>query len=238
MTEQNFPKAVLLDMDDTLVSHTAGTEELWRTLCHRHAVLIEGLSPDLLYTTHKDTRKHYWSDIERHRTGRLNLKATRREIVALTFSRLGIYNTEISNSIADSFTEQREDLVYLFEGVHDTLRRLKERGIKLGLITNGASQLQRAKIEKFGLEPFFDCITIEEEFGQGKPEPQVFLHTLEKLKVEAEDAWMTGDDLIRDIAGANNTGIYSIWIDLENKGLPVDSPVKPGRIIQSISQLL
>jgi putative hydrolase of the HAD superfamily len=238
LVERNLPEAILLDLDDTIVSHSDGTEELWQKLCYQYAAMIEGLNPDVLYSAVREISHWYWSDFERHRLGRLNMKETRREYIALTFSKLGVENREVSNRLADAYTEQREDLVYLFPGAFNTLQTLKNQGIKLGLITNGTSETQRAKIEKFGLAPFFDCITIEGEFGQGKPEIEVFRHTLGKLNVKAAGAWMAGDDLARDIAGANNAGIYSIWIDPENRGLPEDSPGKPDRIIQSISRLL
>jgi FMN phosphatase YigB (HAD superfamily) len=49
--------------------------------------------------------------------------------------------------------------------------------------------------------------------------------------VKANQVWMVGDDLARDIAGAQQLGIYSIWYDYGKKGLSQRSPVVPDKII-------
>ena len=90
----------------------------------------------------------------------------------------------------------------------ETVRKLRRRGIGLGLVANGSAQGQRAKIERFGLEALFDSIVVEGELGVGKPDPRVFLHALEQLGVAAGDAWMVGDNLQRDIGGTLGVGIY------------------------------
>ncbi len=57
----------------------------------------------------------------------------------------------------------------MFPDAHATLDRLKELGVKLALITNGAAEPQRAKVVRFALEHRFDHIQIEGEHGFGKP---------------------------------------------------------------------
>ena len=58
------------------------------------------------------------------------------------------------------------------------------------------------------------------------------------LGASPENAWMVGDDLKRDILGANHAGIFSVWIDRQNKGLPDDPPAHPDRTVTSISELV
>ena len=72
--------------------------------------------------------------------------------------------------MADRYTAIRDEAVRPFPGAIDTLRRLKEAGIRLGLITNGGTEMQRGKIERFDLGGFFEHIQIEGELGVGKPE--------------------------------------------------------------------
>jgi hypothetical protein len=62
----------------------------------------------------------------------------------------------------------------MFPDAHETLDRLKELGIKLALITNGAAEPQRAKVVRFALEHRFDHIQIEAEHGFGKPEERAY----------------------------------------------------------------
>ena len=125
-----------------------------------------------------------------------------------------------------------------FPGAIDTLKHFRRNNIPLALVTNGAAEIQRRKIRRFDLEPLFDFIVIESEFGFGKPDERVFQHALNQLGVDKKDAWMIGDDLARDVAGAKQAGIPGIWVDWQNKGLPASSVVQPDRIIRSISELV
>jgi putative hydrolase of the HAD superfamily len=110
--------------------------------------------------------------------------------------------------------------------------------IPLALITNGGSDVQRAKIERFGLAPYFAFILVEGEFGFGKPEKQVFQACLDKFAVEPSAAWMIGDDLQRDIGGAMSLGIKGIWVDWRLRGLPLNSPINPDLVISTLAELL
>ena len=238
MEDPGLPEAVLFDLDDTIVDHRPSTEELWKELCYRYAGYLDGVSGDTLLEAVDRARHWYWSDEDRHRWGRLNLIQARRKFVAAAFTALEIDNPGVSEDLADSFTREREERVILSPGAVETLKRLRGSGIKLGMITNGASDMQRRKIEQYGLAPYFECITIEGEFGAGKPDISIFTHTLEQLGTPPEKAWMVGDDLGRDIKGARNTGIYSVWVDWQTGGLPESPPAIPDRIISSISELV
>jgi putative hydrolase of the HAD superfamily len=156
----------------------------------------------------------------------------------MAFTRLGRDDLELADKIADAFSAEREATSSLVPGAVDTLESLRKRGIRLALITNGGSEMQRAKIQKFGLAPFFDNILVEGEFGCGKPDEAVFLHSLEKLKVSPSDAWMVGDDLERDIAPCLPLGIFSIWVDWKGTGLPSSVKVEPDKIVRNIGELL
>ena len=238
MPDSLYPKAILFDLDDTIITGNVGTEELWKTLCFQHAELIEGLSGDVLFSEVDKLRKWYWADPESHRIKRLNLIKARRELVELVFSKLGIENEEVCYSLADSFTTKRQEMVTLIPGAIDTLVHLKNTGIPMALITNGASDFQRQKIDRFDLTQYFEYILVEGEFGAGKPDKSVFTHALGILGASPDNAWMVGDDLQRDILGANDSGIYSIWVDLQNKGLPDNAAAQPDRIVTAISELV
>jgi putative hydrolase of the HAD superfamily len=162
----------------------------------------------------------------------------RREIVERAFASLGIDDINAAHELADTYSTRREEMVKFFPGSIDTLDYLKSSSKKMALITNGASDMQRAKIERFGLAEYFDYILVEGEFGAGKPDKSVFTHTLGVLGASPEDTWMVGDDLNRDIAGAQSVGIHAVWVDWARKGLPETSTVSPDRIVSAISELI
>jgi len=177
------PKAILLDLDDTIVAFEVVAEESWRDVCKEFASQISELDAENLYLAIRETGDWYWGDPVRASKGRLNLERTRREVVMLTFEDLGIDNYLLANEIADSYSAKRDEAVFLFSGATDTLSELKNRGISLAMVTNGSSESQRSKIRRFRLAHFFNYILIEGEFGVGKPDERVFLYALEKLGV-------------------------------------------------------
>ncbi len=232
-----MPKAIIFDLDDTIISYDSVTERVWENVCRRYAPGADGLTAESLLNAIGRAREWYWADPERSHLGRLNLVKARREIVNLAFSYLHIHSPELANRIADAFSIEREQAVYIIPEAIDTLTRLKNKGMRLALITNGASEMQRAKLQRFGLEPFFDSILVEGEFGCGKPDSSCFTHTLQKLDIDAADAWMVGDDLGRDIAPCRSLGISTVWVDWKGEGLPPSGKVKPDKIIRNIGEL-
>jgi putative hydrolase of the HAD superfamily len=131
-----------------------------------------------------------------------------------------------------------DEELLLFPDAHETLDRLKEFGVKLALITNGAAEPQRAKVVRFALEHRFDHVQIEGEHGFGKPEERAYIHAMEVLGVGPHETWMVGDNLEWEIVAPQRLGIYAIWHDGYGVGLPSDSPIRPDRIIRRLSELL
>jgi putative hydrolase of the HAD superfamily len=74
----------------------------------------------------------------------------------------------IGDALADAYNALHDEELSPFPDAHETLDRLKELGIKLALITNGAAEPQRAKVVRFALEHRFDRIQIEGEHGFGQ----------------------------------------------------------------------
>ena len=236
--KNSLPKAILFDLDDTILAFSECAEPTWRRICEKFAFRVEGLKTEVLFEAIRQSRTWFWQNPERHRRGRLNLGMARREIVAGAFHRLKINDGTLANEIADSYTSKREETVQLFPGAIEALHRLREKGIRLALITNGNADEQRRKIEKFGLANLFDYILVEDEFGVGKPDERVYVHSLDRLNVEPEDTWMIGDNLDWDVKSPQRLGIFAIWVDFAGKGLPDATQVHPDRIIRNLSEIL
>ena len=232
-----LPKAILFDLDDTIVSYSKVSKLAWDKVCSDFADKEKLFDAKTLTDAIKEAAKWYWSDPERHREGRLRLNDTRRDIVRLALKKLDCCEEEYSICIADNYSELHQDMIHMFDGAEATLTELTQRGIKLALLTNGNAEKQRYKINRFDLDKFFDTCLVEGEIGFGKPDIRVFQMALERLEVNPEQAWMVGDNLQWDIAAPQKLGIFSIWNDHAGKGLPEDSEIIPDRIISNISEL-
>lgn len=233
-----LPKAILFDMDDTILKWDVLSELAWREACKAAAEKTRLFEGEKLLNEINDLRDWYYKDPERHRIGRLNLQNARRAIVKMALEKLGCAEVGIADEVATSYGNLKEDLIEFFPGTEDTLRKLIDMGIKLALVTNGEAKTQTDKIERFNLRRYFTACLIEGELGYGKPDPRMYEKALNKLGAKAEQTWMVGDDLERDIAGAQRAGIFSIWHDYGKTGKPDDSKVMPDRIINHISEVI
>ncbi|MBN2309440.1 MAG: HAD family hydrolase [Candidatus Hydrogenedentes bacterium] len=120
----------------------------------------------------------------------------------------------------------------LLEDTLPVLTRLRAHRIPLGIITNGFTQPQRAKLARHGLEPLVDFIVVSGEVGVHKPNPGIFEHALALAHAAPERAIYVGDQPEVDIAGAQRAGLQAVLIsgpdpvqDLPRAGTP--NPATP-----------
>lgn len=233
-----LPRAILFDLDDTIIEFHALAAPAWDAAIAAIEDELEGLSPAQVKNAIDRVSVAWWADPARHRLGRLDLVRTRRQNVSTAMRELGLINDDLVDRIVHDFERRRFAGLRLFPGAIKTLESFQEAGVRLGLVTNGDGAGQRAKIERFDLARFFDCIVIEGEFGVGKPHERVFKHALSQLGVAAVGAWMVGDNPSWEITPAQKIGLQGIWVDVHGTGLSAQDGHRPDRIIRQISELL
>jgi len=163
-----LPRALLLDLDDTILHYGAGGDGLWREVVGSFAAALP-VAPVCLLEAIDAVRGPFWADPRRSRVARQDMFAARRTILAEAFGRLGLpRDGELVREVADAFSAAREARVEPFPGAVEALAELRRRGHALGLLTNGGARLQRAKLERHDLARLFDSVRIEGEVGVGK----------------------------------------------------------------------
>ncbi len=239
-----LPRAILFDLDDTILAAFGQSEGQWQRVIAAFADHLVPHPPDDAIAAIQAYSRYLWADAARHKHWRHRIGAARRHIVASAFAELAASrglaapSSEICDAIADRFNELHEAELSMFPQAHETLDRLKELGVRLALVTNGAAAPQRRKVERFALAHRFDHIQIEGEHGFGKPEEQAYRHALAALDVDAHETWMVGDNLEWEVVAPQRLGIYAIWYDGYGMGLPPDTSIRPDRIIRSLPELL
>ncbi|MDO9562072.1 MAG: HAD family hydrolase [Bradyrhizobium sp.] len=236
-----LPRAMLIDMDDTILSAYGRPEIAWNKVAAEFAEELAPHSPQQVAAAVLESGRKFWATAEA--AWRLKLAEARQIVVKDGFATLAATGRpalpgELAVRLADRLTAYREEEMFMFPGAHDAIDALKARGVKLALVTNGAAETQRAKVVRFELAHRFDHVQIEGEHGFGKPEERAYLHAMEALGVAAPDTWMIGDNLEWEIVVPQRLGIYAIWMDAHGDGLPADTDVKPDRIIRSLTELL
>lgn len=93
----------------------------------------------------------------------------------------------------------------------ETLKALKDQGLKLGMITNGRTSFQNGNIDALGIRPFFDEVLISEEEGIKKPEREIFMRAANRLGVEPVHCLFVGDHPVNDVEASMAAGMIGVW---------------------------
>lgn len=137
--------------------------------------------------------------------------------------------------LADEYVTGMGQFGDLYPGARGVLERLFSVAT-LALVTNGLGEVQRARIERLGLQPLFAAIVISGEVGTSKPGTMIFDLAFEALKQPPKrSALMIGDSLSSDVAGGANYGIATCWYNPQGK--PAGPQAAVDHQIVSLDQL-
>jgi putative hydrolase of the HAD superfamily len=228
-------RALLLDLDDTLLDYSGGVDGCWEAAC---ATAAAEVAQAPLIAALAEARRSFWKDPEHNRRERVQMVRAWTQIATLALEQCG-GDPRLGAAIAEAFAARRRAVMALFPDARRVLTELRGRGIPLGLVTNGDAREQRIKIERHDLARFFDAIVIEGEFGAGKPDAAVYEAALAALGVvPGPEVWMVGDHLEFDVAGPQRLGLRGAWLDRPGVGVPAESTVRPDRILRGLGEVM
>ena len=145
----------------------------------------------------------------------------RRETWRRALARQGVDDAALAQELGERYGIERRRLHETFEDGAAALEDLAVDHV-LGLVTNGASCLQREKLAESGLAHHFAAVAVSGEIGVGKPDPAIFAHVLEALDADPAEAVMVGNSLDHDVAGARAAGIRAVWVNRFGHERPAD----------------
>lgn len=126
----------------------------------------------------------------------------------------------------------------LFSDAIETLSALREKGYRIGCVTNrsfGGSAFVE-EVEETGLADFFEVTAVSCDFGYMKPHPKIYQHALDALHIEPREAAMVGDSLRADVAGAQELGMTAIWRRQPNSREQVNG-VRPDFTVDTLREI-
>jgi putative hydrolase of the HAD superfamily len=129
---------------------------------------------------------------------------------------LGHFGVNVSDEELGRFLEAEhaawEPARVLGGTTHALLEALRERGLKLGLVSNAFDPgwLLHRDLEQMGIAQRIDHAVFSSEVGKRKPHPEIFQRALDELGVSAEESMFVGDRLWEDVHGANELGMTSV----------------------------
>ncbi|WJZ03888.1 Cof-type HAD-IIB family hydrolase [Corynebacterium freiburgense] len=215
-------QAILFDLDGTLIDHYRSTHdalEAWGSALNK--------SPEV----------ERWFEIEQrwfksYEQGKITRQEQRRNSV-----REYLGQPSCSDAEADTLFEQLFAL-YLkncqaFNDAKSSLNHALATGAKIGILTNGTTEIQKLKLERTGLAHPKITLLTSEELGYSKPDPRCYQAALERLGVEPSKTLMVGDNYANDVQAAVDCGLIARHLD-RRRGQTLDHyPPKIPKLVVS-----
>lgn len=218
---QNY-EWILFDADDTLFHF-----DDYRGLQHMFSQYNIFFN-DLDYAAYQLANKALW---RRYQDGTMTAK----ELQSERFSKWALQLNVPPMELASAFLASMADISKLIEGAHSLLTTIKSKK-KIGIVTNGFTELQQIRLKRCGVFEYFDVLVISEEVGVAKPHPGIFDYALNKMgNPSREKVLMVGDNPETDILGGINSGLHTCWYNAKNK--PTPEGVSPHYQIKSLAEL-
>jgi HAD superfamily hydrolase (TIGR01549 family) len=225
MIKERHIRCILFDLGSTL----------WRAVDKTAWLSLEETSNLIaVKALHRFTHTKKFSSMDSHTLGSLLRKAVEKQIrfgarqnpgyepdfVLATMEalqQLGISkaNRTLGEDLFEALRIRIPNSRVLFDDTLSTLAELKQRGYILGVVTNrhyGGLPFYE-DLQKMGLLDYFEYehMAISADLGIRKPNPDIFMHALNRLQVQPEEAAMVGDSLKADVLGARMLNMLAIW---------------------------
>ncbi|EGR3414655.1 HAD-IA family hydrolase [Vibrio parahaemolyticus] len=217
-------KAIFFDMDETL----CGTSQADKAAGQKFAAWIQQTYPQL--SDPQAFLQRYLQGVYK------KLNAEFPQLVALlpdeNAFRCGLIQTILAENGIHIDAEQAQQAQHYFDsarmgaftffpGVKEMLTDLRKH-YKLVVITNGPIFSQHPKLKATQMDEWVDHIIVGGEEPEEKPAASIFQKALNLVDIKPEEALHIGDSLAADIAGANNMGILSVWVNATGASNPTE----------------
>jgi putative hydrolase of the HAD superfamily len=201
-------RAVIFDLDDTLVDHTTAIRAAVTELYSQRPELTSKFTDEAQF-------QKAWVDVQdKHYPSYLRGSISHAEQKILRIRELwqplANLTEEQCFQIYDHFQMLYAKNWKVFPDVLPCFEALVP--LKLGLISNGWGKQQREKLELEELHKKFGIIVISSEVGMAKPDPRIFKMACAALKVQPAEAVYVGDLYDLDVQGPQQAGLHPIWL--------------------------
>ncbi|QWG28311.1 HAD family hydrolase [Bacillus mycoides] len=215
---------MLFDLDDTLLDRDMTVDKLF-------SIILEKFYEDVKQHAVKNIMLQKFKEYDKKSYGH----SDKVMVLESFFNEFPSKYRLPRNSIQDFWNNNFPKCFSINQSTINIINTIKLH-VKVGIITNGSTQRQKAKIINTNLNRHFDTIIISEETGFSKPDKRIFEFALKKLNVQPEDVLFVGDDLEKDIAGCQNVNIKGIWFNPHM--ITNTTEIKPYAEINTLDSLL
>ena len=207
-------KHVFFDLDRTLWDFDAAAEVAFERIYDQYNLKSLGIpSAHEFHEVYHPLNERLW---ELYREDKITKDDLNRTRFLKPLEHYGIHDVELADHLSEDYVYWSPRIVRLVPGTMELLDYLKPK-YHLHLITNGFQEVQHTKLSGSGLEPYFETLTVSEEVGVKKPNPEIFRYALRKAHATAEESLMIGDEMAVDIDGARAAGMDQIFFNVKGE---------------------
>ena len=216
--------AVLFDIDNTLCSYRRTSGDILPL-----AFDSVGVDPFFAAEEYVDRYSEFADDSD----GIRDL----RERCFATFARERGHDPDTGRAVARAFAAERDHTnVEYCPGARETLSTL-DGEVALAAVTNGAPEMQSAKLKGLGLGDFFETVVYAGYDTPSKPAAEPFHLAVDALNVTPERTLHIGDSLSSDIAGGHRAGVQTAWVHGRDVEPAVDPDPTPDYAFSTVGDL-
>lgn len=200
-------KHIFFDLDRTLWDFDAAAEVAFERIYEQYNLNSLGIpSAHEFHEVYHPLNERLWELYREDKITKADLNRTR---FLKPLEHYGIHDVELADHLSEDYVYWSPRIVRLVPGTMELLEYLKPK-YHLHLITNGFEEVQDTKLTLSGMKPYFETLTVSEEVGVKKPNPEIFQYALNKAHATAEESLMIGDEMAVDIDGARAAGIDTV----------------------------
>ena len=210
MTDNNVaPRVAWIDLDDTLWDFKANSRIALAKLYQRYALDRFWPTAEAWIENYQRHNHYLWDLYNRAIISKdyLMQQRFRRPLVEIGSPQA----TELGNQFDHEYLDLLADCTQLVDGAIDLMKRFRSAGWKIGILSNGFTEVQYRKIRNSGLNPYVDFIVLSDDIGINKPDVRIYRHAEKIAGTTAERCLMIGDNPDTDIAGAIAAGWHAIY---------------------------
>lgn len=201
---------IFFDLDRTLWDFDAAAEVAFERIYDQYHLKDLGIpNAHEFHEVYHPLNEKLW---ELYRANQITKDDLNRTRFLKPLEHYGIHDVELADHLSEDYVYWSPRIVRLVPGTMELLDYLKPK-YHLHLITNGFQEVQHTKLNGSGIEPYFETLTVSEEVGVKKPNPEIFQYALKKAGATPEESLMIGDEMEVDIDGARAAGMDQLFFN-------------------------
>jgi len=227
-------KHIFFDLDRTLWDFDAAAEVAFERIYEQYNLKSLGIpSAHDFHEVYHPLNEQLWVLYRADKITKDDLNHTR---FLKPLEHYGIHDVDLADHLSEDYVYWSPRIVRLVPGTMELLDYLKPK-YHLHLITNGFEEVQDTKLTLSGMKPYFETLTVSEEVGVKKPNPEIFLYALRKANATPEESLMIGDEMAVDIDGARAAGMDTVLFNPKGEKVEGERTFEV-RTLQEIIEIL